>query len=153
MDAGARITAPSVHMERRRVHFAPDVKGDGPSEFAKKFAEYMENAFRKGKRTEPTVVEHIARQLDVPTLLALREMLLRVMQRCENKGRSPTLLMGSPKSGTVMAVHLPYLQTHVEYLDQVVCKVRALIAQRAAWSHDTCGAGDTTPVAIAVPAQ
>jgi hypothetical protein len=120
----------------RVVRFHPETKAhDGLKLSSEVFQEYMKDVFRvnalpAGKQT---TVARIARSLNVPGLLALRLMLVDLMERCKSSpnGRAPVLPHGGGTAGCVLLTHMPYLASHVEYLDVVVSKVHVVVERRA----------------------
>ncbi len=118
-----------------RVRFSEDTKAhDGLSQASAFFNEYMKDVFRTVVRpNNDTTVSIVARRLDIPALQLLKKMLVDLVQRCERSplGRAAVLNQGGSCAGSVLVAHIPYLQTHVEYLDTVMGKVQIVIARRA----------------------
>ena len=117
-----------------KVRFDEDAKRhDGLCPNSAFFCEYMRDVFRTVVRPNgDTTVSIVARQLNLPALQLLRERLADLIKRCECSpvGRAAILNNGGSCAGSVLAVHVPYLRTHVDYLDTVMGKVQAYIASR-----------------------
>lgn len=118
-----------------RVRFSDDTKAhDGLCHASAFFNEYMKDVFRTVIRPNgDTTVSIVARRLDMQALVLLKTMLVDLIQRCECSpiGRAAVLNHGGSSAGSVLTAHIPYLHTHVEYLETVVGKVRGVIERRA----------------------
>ena len=118
----------------RTVGFCKGTKvHDGLRPPAQWFESYMREAF--GAVTRPngdTTVSILARQLDVRALEELRNMLADLVERCQDSptGRATILNNGGGCAGSVLTAHLPFLNTHVEYLDTVMGKVHTVIEKK-----------------------
>ena len=119
-----------------RLGFAPDTKThDGLCPTNKMFEEYMKDVFRIVVRPNREItVSHLARDLNIQGLQTLRTMLKNLMMRCKRSLQSRAILL--PGGGGSMLVihtkHLPYLRSHVKYLDIVIKKVQVVIQYNAA---------------------
>ncbi len=102
-----------------------------------------------------TTVTTIARSLNVPGLVALRLMLVDLKERCQNSlnGRAAVLPHGGGSAGIILLAHLPYLQTHVEYLDVVIGKVRGVVERRAQEQQMAAAAATQQQMAAAAATQ
>ena len=119
----------------KSVQFTSETKThDGLKESSNMFQEYMKDVFQKKKRhRSETIVSLLARGYNIKDIQRLRSMLYDLMIRCrENpKGNTPILPKGGGSVGCVGAVHLPYLERHLNHLDNVIDKVSAAIKELA----------------------
>ena len=131
---GETASSPTKRTEvcERIVRFTEDTKThDGLCPKFATFAEYMRDVYREVVRPNgDTTVSIIAHRLDIPGLMGLRVLLVDLMDRCTSSqtGHASVLPGGAGcNSAIINHAHLPYLQTHAEYLDTVIAKVQALI--------------------------
>eukprot|EP00750_Incisomonas_marina_P000386 INCI1030.1.p1 GENE.INCI1030.1~~INCI1030.1.p1 ORF type:complete len:285 (-),score=48.08 INCI1030.1:123-977(-) len=126
----------------RRVQFHPSVKcNDGLRHQTDMFNEYMKDVCRTIVRPGgETTVSILARNLNVLGLVTLQKMLVELVMRCKQapNGRTPILCQGGGCAGSITLQHIPYLRSHVEYLEMVIGKVRAVIQRNeAAKAHQS----------------
>lgn len=126
----------------RRVQFHPSVKcNDGLRHQTDMFNEYMKDVCRTVVRPGgETTVSILARNLNVLGLVTLQKMLVQLVMRCKQSpnGRTPILCQGGGCAGSITLQHVPYLRSHVEYLEVVIGKVRAVIQRNeVAKAHQT----------------
>jgi hypothetical protein len=127
-------SAPSGKPEepKKHVRFHPSTKkNDGLRHATDMFNEYMRDVFRTVKRPQgQTTVGILARNLNVLALFTLQKMTADLIWRCDRsrRGRATILPQGGGCAGSITRKHIPYLVSHVEHLETVIVKVRAVIA-------------------------
>ena len=123
----------------RRVRFHPTTKeNDGLRHTTDMFNEYMRDVFRTAKRPlGQTTVSVLARNLNVLGLVTIQKMLADLIWRCDRsrRGRAVVLSQGGGAAGSITRRHIPYLVSHVEYLETVIGKVRTVIARKEKAAH------------------
>jgi len=125
---------PSATAAPRRVHFHPNAKeNDGLSPATKLFMEYMKICvFRKTEQPQrdDTSVVH-PHKLNVQELVLIWKMLTDLLRRCDRsrKGRVPILPRGG-NTGYIVRSQIPYLISHVVFLEKTIDNVRARIMHR-----------------------
>ena len=133
-DTGLSKTQPRQQRPRqaRCVRFHPASKqNDGLRPSTDMFNEYMKDVFKQTKRPNgETTLSVLARNRNVVGLFRLREMLVNLINRCRRSpsGRAVILSQGGGNAGSITIQHLPYLYTHVKYLETVIRRVRSRIA-------------------------
>ncbi len=117
------------------MRFHKSVKrNDGLRHTTDMFHEYMRDVFRRVAREGgETTVSILARNLNVQGLVTVRRMLMELIERCEvaPSSRAAVLHHGGGSVGSITTAHIPYLRSHVEYLETVIDKVREAIARKA----------------------
>lgn len=126
------MTAPSAQPQepKRRVSFHPSTKEhDGLSKDSHVLNEYMRDAFgtverRPGEKT----IEVLAMNLKLEALTTLKNMLTDVILRCETSlhGSAIILNKGGGCCGSIPRKYIPWLVSHVQYLEEVISTVQLL---------------------------
>jgi hypothetical protein len=118
--------------QKKRVRFHPSTKkNDGMYNKTDMFNEYMRDVLRKVKRLEgQTTVKILAKNLNVMCLFTIQKMLADLIWRCDRsrRGRTVINIHGGGTAGRITRQHIPYLVSHMEYLEIVIVRVRAVIA-------------------------
>ena len=122
--------------EKRKVSFHPSTKrNDGLRHTTDMFNEYMRDAFGTAKR-EPgqRTVEILAKNGNLLGIATLQKMLNDLIWRCDcsPRGKAVILNKGGGKCGSIKRQHIPFLVSHVEYLETVIGKVRTAILRKEA---------------------
>jgi hypothetical protein len=131
--SGSASTSTGVK-QRFCVRFSEDTKkNNGLREPNNMFNEYMKDVFKKVVRPgRHTIISLLAQNFDVAGLVTLRTMLDDLITRCTNSELRRALILprgGQDSQGAVLMDHLPYLASHVNYLNMVIDKVRVYIRE------------------------
>ena len=122
--------------EEKRVSFHPEAKTyDGLHHATDMFNEYMQDVLSQAKQKfSQTTVGILAKNLNILGLATLQKMLTDLIWRCDRsrRGRAVILNKGGGYRGIITRQHIPYLISHVEYLERVIGSVRTAIRRREA---------------------
>jgi len=116
----------------KKVSFALGTKpNDGLHSSSEIFQKYINNIFEVNRPPErKSVVQEYAHSLNIPVLETLKTMLQDLIDRCAEDDSAFILPHGGGNLKKVNSVHIPYMQTHIVYLDAVISIVRGSIEQR-----------------------
>jgi hypothetical protein len=116
----------------KKVNFALGTKpNDGLCLSSEIFQEYINDIFKINRPPEKkTVVQKYANSLNIPAIETLKAMLQDLIDRCAEDGSAFILPCGGGNLKRVHAVRIPYMRTHIVYLDEVISTIRGLIEQR-----------------------
>ena len=121
-------------MRKKRLRFHSSVKrNDGLRYNTDLFNQYMKEAFGKvKKRKGQTVVTILARNMNVYGLFTVQKMISDLIKRCllSSRGYALILPQGGGIAGRIYRKHIPYLVKHIEHLENVISKVRTVIAHK-----------------------
>lgn len=113
----------------RLVKFDSETKEhDGLGEKTGLFNRYISNVFSKKNE----VVTELAKSLNVLGLVTIQSMLADLIWRCDRNrhGRAVVLPRGGGCSASIKRKHVPFLVSHVEYLETVIRQVRTIIGHK-----------------------
>lgn len=130
----------------KRVSFdSAAKKHDGLCNTMDMFNEFIRDVFRTVKRPQDqTTVVILARNLNVLALFTLQKMLADLIWRCDRsrKGRAVILHKGGGCCGSINRQHIPWLVSHVEYLETVIVSVRTAIRRKEEQAEQALAAQD-----------
>jgi hypothetical protein len=124
------------------ISFHPETKKhDGMRLKNNTFMEYMRDVWRlSGKSPGQTTIAVFTKTSNLSAIVTIQKMLADLIWRCDRDPRGRALVFPRgcghvqklKKHGSITRQDIPYLVSHIEYLETVIGAVRTIIARKEA---------------------